>query len=164
MQVVQCENLATSEPVAVKVIKNLPAYHRQAQIEIFILKMVRTAMVSVECHDGRAVCDVRVFSSSRRWTWSARSTQSRCWIISRFTPISVLSSSWCVARECEERTDRPQIVEMTADLHDTNLFSSCRCGSWVEVLCWKCFTNIGTAGCLAISSVCWPSRSWRVFR
>ncbi len=40
-QVVKCEDLATKQFKAVKVIKNKPAYYNQAQIEVKILKLVR---------------------------------------------------------------------------------------------------------------------------
>jgi dual specificity protein kinase YAK1 len=39
-QVVKCQNLKTSEHVAIKVIKNKPAYYNQSLVEIAILEMV----------------------------------------------------------------------------------------------------------------------------
>ena len=39
-QVVRCENLETKEKVAVKVIKNKPAYHHQALMEVKLLQIV----------------------------------------------------------------------------------------------------------------------------
>ena len=40
-QVVKCINLKTKEIVAVKVIKNKPAYYNQSLVEVAILEMVR---------------------------------------------------------------------------------------------------------------------------
>ncbi len=39
-QVVRCQNCQTGDFVAVKVVKNKPAYHNQAKLEIKILKLV----------------------------------------------------------------------------------------------------------------------------
>ena len=39
-QVVKCQDIRTKEYVAIKVIKNLPAYHRQAMIEFEVLKLI----------------------------------------------------------------------------------------------------------------------------
>lgn len=40
-QVVKCQNIKTKELVALKVIKNKPAYYNQSLIEVAILDMVR---------------------------------------------------------------------------------------------------------------------------
>ncbi len=39
-QVVNCEDISTGEVVAIKVIKNKPAYYKQALVEIQLLKTV----------------------------------------------------------------------------------------------------------------------------
>ena len=39
-QVVKCQNLKTKEVVAIKVIKNKPAYYNQSLVEVAILEMV----------------------------------------------------------------------------------------------------------------------------
>ena len=39
-QVVKCQNLATHEIVAVKVVKNKPAYFQQSMMEVTILELV----------------------------------------------------------------------------------------------------------------------------
>jgi serine/threonine protein kinase len=41
-QVVKCRNLKTQEVVAVKVVKNKPAYFKQSMMEVAILEMVIT--------------------------------------------------------------------------------------------------------------------------
>lgn len=41
-QVVKCQNMRTHEIVAVKVIKNKPAYYKQSMMEVTILEMVST--------------------------------------------------------------------------------------------------------------------------
>jgi serine/threonine protein kinase len=41
-QVVKCQNIKTKEFVAVKVIKNKPAYYNQSLVEVAILDMVCT--------------------------------------------------------------------------------------------------------------------------
>lgn len=40
-QVVKCQNMKTHEIVAVKVVKNKPAYFNQSMMEVTILEMVR---------------------------------------------------------------------------------------------------------------------------
>jgi serine/threonine protein kinase len=40
-QVVKCLDLESGEHVAVKIIKNLPAYHNQGLVEVRILELVR---------------------------------------------------------------------------------------------------------------------------
>lgn len=42
-QVAKCQNVATRELVAVKVIKNMPAYFNQSMMEVRILELVRIA-------------------------------------------------------------------------------------------------------------------------
>lgn len=44
-QVVKCQNLKTHEIVAVKVVKNKPAYFQQSMMEVTILELVRRAFV-----------------------------------------------------------------------------------------------------------------------
>ena len=44
-QVVKCQNMKTHEVVAVKVVKNKPAYFNQSMMEVTILELVR-----VSCH------------------------------------------------------------------------------------------------------------------
>ena len=40
-QVVKCQNMKTHEVVAVKVVKNKPAYFNQSMMEVTILELVR---------------------------------------------------------------------------------------------------------------------------
>jgi serine/threonine protein kinase len=40
-QVVKCQNIKTHEIVAVKVVKNKPAYFNQSMMEVTLLEMVR---------------------------------------------------------------------------------------------------------------------------
>jgi dual specificity protein kinase YAK1 len=40
-QVVKCQNMKTHEIVAVKVVKNKPAYFNQSMMEVTILELVR---------------------------------------------------------------------------------------------------------------------------
>lgn len=40
-QVVKCQNMVTMEIVAVKVVKNKPAYFQQSMMEVTILELVR---------------------------------------------------------------------------------------------------------------------------
>lgn len=46
-QVVKCQNVKTSEIVAVKVIKNKPAYFNQSMMEVTILQMVGLYSLSI---------------------------------------------------------------------------------------------------------------------
>lgn len=48
-QVVKCQNMKTHEIVAVKVIKNKPAYFNQSMMEVTILEMVSSRLFS-SCH------------------------------------------------------------------------------------------------------------------
>lgn len=41
-QVVKCQNMKTHEIVAVKVVKNKPAYFNQSMMEVTILELVRS--------------------------------------------------------------------------------------------------------------------------
>lgn len=41
-QVVKCQNMKTHEVVAVKVVKNKPAYFNQSMMEVTILELVRS--------------------------------------------------------------------------------------------------------------------------
>ena len=43
-QVVKCQNMKTHEIVAVKVVKNKPAYFNQSMMEVTILELVRTCL------------------------------------------------------------------------------------------------------------------------
>lgn len=45
-QVVKCENVKSGEHVAVKVVKNKPAYHNQSLMEVAILESVRLPPLS----------------------------------------------------------------------------------------------------------------------
>lgn len=45
-QVVKCQNMKTHEIVAVKVVKNKPAYFNQSMMEVTILEMVRDFCLS----------------------------------------------------------------------------------------------------------------------
>lgn len=45
-QVVKCQNMKTHEIVAVKVVKNKPAYFNQSMMEVTILELVRRLTVS----------------------------------------------------------------------------------------------------------------------
>ena len=42
-QVVKCQNMKTNEIVAVKVVKNKPAYFNQSMMEVTILELVRAS-------------------------------------------------------------------------------------------------------------------------
>lgn len=44
-QVVKCQNMKTNEIVAVKVVKNKPAYFNQSMMEVTILELVRASHV-----------------------------------------------------------------------------------------------------------------------
>lgn len=44
-QVVKCQNMKTNEIVAVKVVKNKPAYFNQSMMEVTILELVRVSHV-----------------------------------------------------------------------------------------------------------------------
>lgn len=46
-QVVKCQNMKTHEIVAVKVVKNKPAYFNQSMMEVTILDLVRASLFSV---------------------------------------------------------------------------------------------------------------------
>lgn len=46
-QVVKCQNMKTHEVVAVKVVKNKPAYFNQSMMEVTILELVRPPLRSV---------------------------------------------------------------------------------------------------------------------
>lgn len=43
-QVVKCQNMKTNEIVAVKVVKNKPAYFNQSMMEVTILELVNSAI------------------------------------------------------------------------------------------------------------------------
>lgn len=43
-QVVKCQNMKTHEVVAVKVVKNKPAYFNQSMMEVTILELVRCVL------------------------------------------------------------------------------------------------------------------------
>lgn len=45
-QVVKCQNMKTHEVVAVKVVKNKPAYFNQSMMEVTILELVRRMLVT----------------------------------------------------------------------------------------------------------------------
>ena len=47
-QVVKCQNMKTNEIVAVKVVKNKPAYFNQSMMEVTILELVRASITSAE--------------------------------------------------------------------------------------------------------------------
>lgn len=47
-QVVKCQNMKTHEIVAVKVVKNKPAYFNQSMMEVTILEMVRPLHVVLD--------------------------------------------------------------------------------------------------------------------
>ena len=49
-QVVKCQNMKTHEIVAVKVVKNKPAYFNQSMMEVTILELVRRHSRSVYIH------------------------------------------------------------------------------------------------------------------
>ena len=49
-QVVKCQNMKTHEVVAVKVVKNKPAYFNQSMMEVTILELVRRHSRSVYIH------------------------------------------------------------------------------------------------------------------
>ena len=52
-QVVKCQNMKTHEVVAVKVVKNKPAYFNQSMMEVTILELVcATVSMSVYRSDG----------------------------------------------------------------------------------------------------------------
>lgn len=55
-QVVKCQNMKTHEVVAVKVVKNKPAYFNQSMMEVTILELVRARSPhprsSTECGDS----------------------------------------------------------------------------------------------------------------
>ena len=46
-QVVKCQNMKTHEVVAVKVVKNKPAYFNQSMMEVTILELVRRLPLSI---------------------------------------------------------------------------------------------------------------------
>lgn len=46
-QVVKCQNMKTHEVVAVKVVKNKPAYFNQSMMEVTILELVRGSPFSL---------------------------------------------------------------------------------------------------------------------
>lgn len=46
-QVVKCQNMKTHEIVAVKVVKNKPAYFNQSMMEVTILELVRAPLHSI---------------------------------------------------------------------------------------------------------------------
>jgi len=46
-QVVKCQNMKTHEIVAVKVVKNKPAYFQQSMMEVTILELVKSKILSV---------------------------------------------------------------------------------------------------------------------
>lgn len=50
-QVVKCQNMKTHEIVAVKVVKNKPAYFQQSMMEVTILELVSTFC---QCEGGRS--------------------------------------------------------------------------------------------------------------
>ena len=52
-QVVKCQNMKTHEIVAVKVVKNKPAYFNQSMMEVTILEMVRVCSASTLRSDSR---------------------------------------------------------------------------------------------------------------
>ena len=46
-QVVKCQNVKTKEIVALKVIKNKPAYYNQSLVEVAILDIVRYFIINI---------------------------------------------------------------------------------------------------------------------
>ena len=50
-QVVKCQNMKTHEIVAVKVVKNKPAYFNQSMMEVTILELVSRETASSSCSD-----------------------------------------------------------------------------------------------------------------
>ncbi len=54
-QVVKCQNMKTHEVVAVKVVKNKPAYFNQSMMEVTILELVRCVL-----YCGLPICSPQV--------------------------------------------------------------------------------------------------------
>ena len=89
-QVVKCQNMKTHEIVAVKVVKNKPAYFNQSMMEVTILELV--------CPVYLALCILLIrSSSSTRIAIRTTSTISSASVIHSFIgTISVSSSSFCL--------------------------------------------------------------------
>jgi len=51
-QVVKCQNVKTGEILAVKVIKNKPAYFNQSMMEVTILQMVSPHSMTHDSHNN----------------------------------------------------------------------------------------------------------------
>lgn len=94
-QVVKCQNIKTHEIVAVKVVKNKPAYFNQSMMEVTLLEMVRHESSATVELQFRILNDLNnLFCSSTKSMTRTTSTTSYGFGILSFIAItSALSSS-----------------------------------------------------------------------
>jgi dual specificity protein kinase YAK1 len=57
-QVVKCQNMKTHEIVAVKVVKNKPAYFNQSMMEVTILELVSTSLFCAPWQRLTNICEL----------------------------------------------------------------------------------------------------------
>lgn len=92
-QVVKCQNMKTHEIVAVKVVKNKPAYFNQSMMEVTILELVRSfaysSLLPFQSHHT-------VTSSTRILTLVMSITSCDYGILSSTETISALFLSFCL--------------------------------------------------------------------
>jgi serine/threonine protein kinase len=64
-QVVKCQNMKTHEVVAVKVVKNKPAYFNQSMMEVTILELVCTVSLSLSLSLSLDVLSTHLFAAEQ---------------------------------------------------------------------------------------------------
>lgn len=72
-QVVKCQNMKTHEIVAVKVVKNKPAYFNQSMMEVTILELVRGELLIVLMYANILLVAQQNMRSERRTPYTSAS-------------------------------------------------------------------------------------------